>query len=153
MVGRRVALALLLVSTSVGATCDSLAPKDYERYSSASGLVIGAGDPDAGRAAFVALKCHSCHVVDRITFPPLPSPLTEPVALGGVVAELPTDGYLATAIVNPSHDLAEGLSREMVSEGGTSRMADFGDYITIHQLRDLVAFLHTRYRLAGPPHR
>lgn len=148
MLLRRAALSLLVIATSMGATCDTLAPKDYERYSSASGLVVGQGDPDEGRAAFFALRCHSCHSVDRITFPPMEGPLPERVPLGGEVSELPTDGYLATAIVNPSHDLAEGFSRETVSEGGRSRMADYGDYITIHQLRNLVAFLHTRYRLA-----
>jgi L-cysteine S-thiosulfotransferase len=150
MFRRRAVLSTLLLVTSVGATCDTLAPKDYEKYSSASGLVIGQGDPDQGRANFVALRCHSCHTVDRITFPPLPTSLAERIPLGGKVAELPTDGYLATAIVNPSHDLAEGFPKEVVVEGGRSRMADYGDMITIHQLRDLVAFLHTRYELATP---
>lgn len=151
MILRRLALCSVLVITSVGATCNALSPKDYEQYSSASGLVIGEGDPEQGRADFVALHCHSCHTVYGVTFPPESTPLGKRIPLGGEVTELPTDGYLATAIVNPSHDLAKGLSREVVSEGGRSRMADYGDYITIHQLRDLVAFLHTQYKLLTPP--
>jgi hypothetical protein len=138
---------LLLASMSLGATCDSLAPEDYERYSSASGLLIGEGDADAGRAAFVVLRCHSCHTVDRIAFPRIPSPLAELVPLGGVVESLPSDGYLATAVIHPSHDLAEGFPREVVSEDGRSRMADYSDVVTVRDLRNLVAFLHTRYRL------
>jgi L-cysteine S-thiosulfotransferase len=136
-------LALL----SLAATCDALAPKDYERYASESGLLIGEGDVDLGRAVFIELRCHSCHSVDRITLPPIESPLSRLIALGGEVDALPTDAYLATAVINPSHDLAQGYPRELVSEKGSSRMADYGDYITIHQLRDLVAFLHTRYRV------
>lgn len=150
MSGRRIVLSMILVVTSVGATCNSLSPKDYEKYSSASGLVIGEGDPDEGRANFVKLHCHSCHTVYNITFPPMPTPLRERIPLGGEVAVLPTNGYLATAIVNPSHDLPKRFSREVTSDRGRSRMADYGDYITIHQLRDLVAFLHTRYRVATP---
>ncbi len=140
-------LAAVAATFGLAAMCDSLSPRDYERYSQASGLLIGEGDVDEGRAAFIALHCHGCHTVDGITLPELPSPLPERIHLGGAVEELPTDGYLATAIINPSHELAEGYPREVVLSGGRSRMADYSDVITLHQLRDLVAFLHSRYRL------
>lgn len=150
MTVRRLTMGSLLAVMTLGATCDALAPKDYERYSSTGGLLIGEGDADAGRAAFLELRCHGCHTVDRITLPPIPSPLAELVPLGGVVDELPTDGYLATAIINPSHDLAEGYPREIATEDGRSRMADYSDFITLRKLRDLVAFLHSRYVLPRP---
>jgi hypothetical protein len=133
---------------ALGATCDTLTPKDYERFSSVSGLLVGEGDPNRGRAAFLALECQQCHTVSGLTLEPVPSPLGEVVPLGGTVEALPSDGYLATAIIHPDHDLAEGLPREIVSEDGTSRMADYSDLITIRQLRDLVAFLHRHYRAA-----
>jgi hypothetical protein len=133
---------------SAAATCESLTPKDYARFDSTAGLVVGEGDPEQGRADFVAFRCHQCHTVGSVTFEPAPSPLAEPIALGGPVAELPTDGYLATAIIQPDHDLAEGYPREIVTVSGRSRMADYSDLITIRQLRDLVAFLHRYYRVA-----
>lgn len=147
---KRLLFATVLAILSLGATCDALAPKDYERFSSEAGLLIGEGDPEQGRATFLALHCPSCHTVDRITLPETESPLPEKIPLGGTVDELPSDGYLATAIINPSHDIAEGYPRRIVTEGGDSRMADYGDYITVHQLKDLVAFLHTRYRPTSP---
>ena len=150
MTSTRVSFWILVALATMGATCDALAPKDYDRYSSASGLLVGEGDPDVGRAVFLDLSCHACHEADRLTLPPIPPELDPKIALGGVVEELPSDGYLATAIVNPSHDLAESYPRELVSESGRSRMTDYGDFITVRKLRDLVAFLHTRYRLPEP---
>jgi hypothetical protein len=150
MTSARLSFVSLLALASLGATCDALAPKDYERYSSASGLVIGEGDPDVGRAVFLEFSCNACHEVDLITLPPIDSELEPKIALGGVVEELPTDGYLATAVINPSHELAKGYPRQVVSESGRSRMTDYGDFITVRKLRDLVAFLHTRYRVPEP---
>lgn len=141
-----VAAALL----SMGASCDSLTPRDYERFSSSSGLLVGEGDPDQGRADFISLRCPQCHTVEGLSFPPAPSPLEEPVALGGTVDELPTDGYLATAIIQPSHELAKGYPREILTVSGRSRMADYSDVITLRQLRDLIAFLHRYYHAKQP---
>jgi sulfur-oxidizing protein SoxX len=147
---KRLLFGSLLALFSLGATCDALTPGDYEKYSSEAGLLIGEGDPDEGRAVFLELHCHSCHTLYRITLPETESSLPEKIPLGGTVDELPSDGYLATAIINPSHDIAEGYPRQIVTEGGRSRMADYGDFITVHQLKDLVAFLHTRYRVSSP---
>lgn len=135
---------------AMAATCDAIAPKDYERYSAASGLLLGDGDPDEGRAVFLKLNCHSCHTVHLVSLPMPPSPLPARIELGGEVAELPTEGYLATSIVNPSHDLAEGYAREIVSESGVSRMIDYGDLLTVRDLKDVVAFLHSQYQLERP---
>ena len=134
---------------SLAATCGTLTPKDYDRFASGAGLLLGEGDTERGRADFISFRCHQCHTVGTLSLPPAPTAIDEPVALGGEVLELPTDGYLATAIIHPDHELAEGYSREIATVGGRSRMADYSDVITIRQLRDLVAFLHRYYRLAG----
>lgn len=139
---------VLVASGTLGATCETITPRDYERLSSASGLILGEGDPDEGRATFLALNCNYCHTVDGLSLEPVPSPLDGVVPLGGEVEALPSDGELATAIIHPDHDLAEGLPREVVSDEGRSRMADYSDLITIRQLRNLVAFLHAHYELA-----
>jgi hypothetical protein len=52
---------------------------------SATGFRLPDGDPQAGRAAFVELRCHSCHTVAGETV--LPAPVAQPavgVPLGGV---------------------------------------------------------------------
>jgi sulfur-oxidizing protein SoxX len=140
------------VAVVMAATCDAISPKDYGHYSSASGLLVGGGDVDEGRVTFLKLHCNSCHTLHLISLPMPPSPLSKRVELGGEVDELPSDGYLATAIINPSHDLAKGYKREVVTESGASRMSDYEDLLTIRDLKNLVAFLHTQYRLAEEEH-
>lgn len=96
------------------------------------------------------MKCNACHVVKGLSLPP---PVAEPpvsVPLGGVVTYQPTDGRFVTAIINPSHQIAPGLPKELVESGGQSRMADYGDLLTVRELVDLVAFLHTRYEFSPP---
>ena len=147
MKSRRLRIVLAAAVLSSASMCDSLVPSDYQRFSSASGLLLGEGNTDAGRAAFMSLGCTACHTVENFTFELPESPLQMRVHLGGEVEALPTDGYLATAVINPQHELAKDYEREIVSEKGVSRMADYSDVITIRQLKDIVAFVHSRYRL------
>jgi hypothetical protein len=112
---------------------------------SPSGFRLPEGDVAAGEAAFVELKCNACHQVMGLE---LPGPVAEPpvpVALGGTVDYQPTDGRFVTAIINPSHKLAPGFPQELVKSGELSRMPDYSDAMTVRQLVDLVAFLHSRY--------
>jgi len=52
-----------------------------------------------------------------------------------------------TSIINPSHKIHRGYSKELVESAGQSRMADYSEVMTIEQLVDLVAFLHSRYEV------
>jgi hypothetical protein len=70
--------------------------------------------------------------------------------LGGRVAYQKTDGELVTSIVDPSYRLAVGYSREAIQSGKVSRMADLSDVMTVRQLVDIVAFLHSRYEVEPP---
>ena len=102
-------------------------------------------DVEAGKAAFVEVKCKACHEVRRL---PLPGPVAQrpvPVALGGTVDYQPTDGRFVTSIINPSHKLAPGISKGAREERGAFANADYSDAMTVRQLVDLVAFLHSRY--------
>jgi hypothetical protein len=120
------------------------------REKSAAGFRLPDGDAAAGREAFVALKCNSCHEVEGVDFPgPFADPIV-PVRLGGDVAYARTDGELVTAIVNPSHRIASGHPTSLVQTGTHSRMGDFGDVMTVRQLIDIVAFLHDRYHVVPP---
>lgn len=135
MSGRAVAVAMALFSLS------SCSPPEK----SSSGFRLPEGDIDAGKAAFLELQCNACHQVKGLD---LPGPVAEPpvpVAIGGSVDYQPTDGKFVTSVINPSHKLAPGFPKQHVESGGISRMADYSDVMTVHQLVDLVAFLHSRY--------
>lgn len=58
------------------------------------------------KATLVAFGCHSCHKVSGMD---LPAPTVQPpvvVALGGEIDSEMSDGYLVTAIINPSYEAA-----------------------------------------------
>jgi sulfur-oxidizing protein SoxX len=117
---------------------------------SAHGFRLPDGDVEQGRQVFVDLKCNNCHAVAGED---LPGPVAEPplgFELGGVVTSVRTDGELVTAIVNPSHRLVAASPPERVASGGLSRMGDFSEAMTVRDLIDLVAYLHTRYEVVPP---
>jgi mono/diheme cytochrome c family protein len=122
-----------------------------EERKSSAGFRLPEGDPRRGEAVFVALKCNGCH---QVTGTHLPSPVADPpvpVALGGDTFTPRTDGELVAAIVHPSHSLAGGYRPQEVASGGLSRMGDFSESMTVRDLIDVVAFLHTRYVVRPPP--
>lgn len=108
------------------------------------------GDFERGKRAFTQLNCYECHTVDGVDLPEPRPGLPAVVALGGPVREIRTDGYLVSAIINPSHRLAP-YPEEAVAVEGESRMPDYADTMTIRQLVDIVAFLQARYSLLPPP--
>jgi len=119
---------------------------------SAAGFRLPDGDVERGRAAFVELKCQTCHTVKGTD---IPSPgadyaYVRVVVLGGEVRKIKTYGELVTSIINPSHVLAPGYPKELITRDGRSAMTDFNDKMTVRQLIDLVAFLQSRYELVLP---
>jgi len=119
---------------------------------SAAGFRLPDGDVERGKAVFVELKCHTCHTVKRTD---IPSPgadyaYVRVVVLGGEIRKVKTYGELVTSIINPSHVLAPGYPKELITKDNRSAMADFNDRMTIQQLIDLVAFLQSRYELVLP---
>jgi len=119
-----------------------------------AGFHMPDGDPVKGRAAFVSLKCHACHIVPGVALPP---PAVEPrvtVELGGKVSVPRTDDELVAAIIDPSHRLAPDYDRQLVASGRLSRMGDFSESMTVRELTDVVAFLQSRYEVVPPsyPH-
>ena len=55
-----------------------------------------------------------------------------------------------TAIINPSHKLAEGYKKEVVSEDGKSKMYVYNSFMTVQELTDLVMFLQPYYDVIPP---
>jgi mono/diheme cytochrome c family protein len=120
-------------------------------HKSSAGFHIPDGDVAAGQAAFVELKCSSCHEVKGVDLPPPVATPPVPVVLGGETPRTRTDGELVAAIVDPSHKLAPAYPRDKIKSGNLSRMGDFADAMTVRELIDIVAFLQAHYQVVAPP--
>jgi len=98
------------------------------------------GDPAKGREAFRKLECYSCHEVRGETFP-------APTEEGKVGPELSAMGplheadYFAEALINPSAVIEQGKGFQ--APDGSSKMPSYNDSMTVRELVDLVAFLHS----------
>lgn len=128
----------------LGAACSG--PK------SGAGLRLPDGDVERGKAAFLELKCNTCHTVagTEMSAPGKDYAYVRVVVLGGEVRQVKTYGALVTSIINPSHSLAPGYPKELVTKGNESAMPNFNDKMTVRQLIDLVAFLQSRYEFVPP---
>ena len=65
--------------------------------------------------------------------------------LGGHRRYVVTDGELVTSVINPGHTVRLQKGRTSTSADGTTRMPDFANVMTVRQLIDIVAFLHTAH--------
>lgn len=111
----------------------------------ARGFRLPDGDVEEGKAAFVALNCQTCHSVVGVELPPAPSPGQHNVILGGPVVKVKSYGELVTAIIHPAHDISERFDAAKL-DGALSPMPQFNHVMTVDQMIDIVAFLHSRYR-------
>lgn len=118
---------------------------------SARGFRLPDGNAEAGRLAFVDLRCHACHDVQGVE-PPAESAIDTRVALGGQVTRVRTYGELVTSIINPSHKLAPGYQPEEETEDGKSPMeaASLNETMTVQQLVDIVTYLQPLYEVRPP---
>lgn len=110
------------------------------------------GSVDAGKMAFLELRCNSCHSVEgHVEHAPTEAGAIH-VQLGGTVSRVKTYADLVTSIINPSHKLSRGLNTMTATAEGTSRMPVYNDVMTVQQLVDLTAFLETTYEVWVPPY-
>lgn len=118
---------------------------------SPDGFRLPAGNAEAGRKAFVDLRCYVCHTVKGVDAKYEGTPAAQ-VVLGGKVTRVKTYGELVTSVINPSHRIAPGYPAEQVAPGGKSLMATAGlnDVMTVTQLVDLVTFLQGTYNVEPP---
>jgi L-cysteine S-thiosulfotransferase len=137
------ALTLLLTCVLVLSGCDE------DRTMSERGFRLPEGDAMAGRETFLYMHCNQCHTISGEELPTIPG--FEPfVELGGSVTRVKTYGELVTAIINPSHKLAEGYAEDLVSEDGKSKMYVYNGFMTVQELTDLVMFLQPHYDVVPP---
>ncbi|MDX1480205.1 MAG: c-type cytochrome [Woeseiaceae bacterium] len=114
------------------------------------GFRLPDGDAAAGREAFLYMRCNQCHRVAGESLPVVAGAEPPYVELGGPVTRVKTYGELVTAIINPSHRLAEGYAEEVVSENGESRMYNYNGVMTVQELIDIVMFLQPHYDVIVP---
>lgn len=98
------------------------------------GLLLPVGDATAGRAAFVELRCHTCHLVANQLDIPEPVSANRGPAVGDFAPGQTREQY-ALSIISPSHWVAP--PRDSLD----SHMGDFRDVMTIAQLIDIVSWL------------
>jgi sulfur-oxidizing protein SoxX len=117
---------------------------------SEKGFRLPDGDPIAGREAFVYMHCNQCHTIVGEELPAIPMADPPFVELGGPVTRVKTYGELVTAIINPSHKLAEGYPEDLVAVDGVSKMYVYNGYMTVQELIDIVMFLQPHYDVVVP---
>lgn len=114
------------------------------------GFHLPEGNADKGKAAFVELKCYTCHKVKGAEMP-APIVVTHPpVNIGGEVTHVKTYGELVTSIIDPSHNLAANTKKEWEIDSKMSPMPDFNRMMTVEQMIDIVAFLQSKYTQLAP---
>ena len=141
---RNTGLFLLLAAVAGLSGCEA------DRMSE-KGFSLPEGNAMAGREAFVYMHCHECHTVVGEEFPAVAMADPPYVELGGKVTRVKTYGQLVTAIINPSHKLAQGYPVEQVAnDGEESKMPVYNGYMTVQELTDIVAFLQPHYDVYVP---
>ena len=103
-------------------------------------LTLPEGDPEAGRAAFLALSCTSCHRVTGESEFPAPVSANPGPEIGRYQGQQ-SPSRLASSIFAPSHEVSweQGKSRE----DDLSPMGDFSEAMTVRQFLDLIAYIRS----------
>lgn len=102
-------------------------------------FALPAGDPEAGRAAFLDLGCQQCHRVSGGGLQGAAGVGEKPgTDLGGMGRHHPAE-YFAESILNPNRVIIQGPG--YTGPDGLSIMPDYVDSMTVRQLIDIVAFL------------
>jgi sulfur-oxidizing protein SoxX len=137
-------LPIVLAGTLLLSACDR------EARMASTGFRLPDGDPQAGHDAFIYMQCHQCHTIEGLELPTIPGQEPPYVELGGDVTAVKTYGQLLTAIIYPSHKLANGYAEEVVSENGESNMYVYNEHMTVQELIDIVMFLQPQYNVVMP---
>ena len=140
---RNIHVVLLFAAVAILSGCDQ------EKLISERGFRLPEGSAEVGRETFLYMHCNQCHTIKGEQIPKIPG--FEPfVELGGAVTRVKTYGELVTAVINPSHKLAAGYPKELVSENGKSKMYNYNGFMTIQELTDIVMFLQEHYDVVPP---
>lgn len=120
------------------------------QVNSPQGFRLPAGDPEAGRNAFVSVGCIQCHTVTDEALPELKTPREIEVQLGGEVRRVKTYAQLVTSIIYPSHSIKDKHVANNQDASGNSLMPDLTTDITVRQLVDITQYLQPHYNVVLP---
>jgi mono/diheme cytochrome c family protein len=126
----------LLLGTAIFA-----APSQYQTMT----VVLPAGDPQAGRRAFVDLKCTVCHRVEGEARFPAPLSESQGPELNRTLALRPASD-VAAAIIVPSHSMSVKTSEQVKKQLRGMKLSPMPDYsrtMTVRQLADLLAYVRS----------
>lgn len=142
-------LGAVAVIASIG-----LAGCGKEARQHARGFHLPEGDIEVGKTTFVEMQCNRCHTVEGVELPDNNLHGLPMINLGGEIYRVKSYGDLVTSIINPQHVVSPKflaiLSDEEKKADIGSPMPVFNDELTVRQLIDLVAVLHSRYQLIEP---
>jgi hypothetical protein len=111
------------------------------------------GSPDAGREAFVELRCIQCHSVQGVDLKHAELGSRINLQLASAERFVRTYADLFTAISNPRHVVRQQYGALLRGPEGSEAepfMQDLTRTMTVRQLIDLVAFLDERYAASVP---
>ncbi len=120
------------------------------------GFILPEGDVALGQQVFTEVGCRYCHRIADLELPPFEAEPVLDIVLGGKVLKVKNYGELLNSIVNPNHTVELSYKLKLDSKDrkdAESPMPVFNDVLTVTELIDLVAFLHSRYELLGPEYR
>lgn len=125
-------LGIIVVLAIVAASCAQ--EQEEPAIVTTSDFFLPVGDAAAGREAFVALECYSCHAVPKD--PEMPPPTGEVVGpeCGDTLAGKSRE-FIADSIISPSHIIPPPEV--------DSPMLELRAEMSVQQLIDLVAFCNS----------
>ena len=145
----------LIASILIGASFVLTGCDDNPRES--RDFTLPEGYASNGALLFEEFQCTQCHTIPGTEYQAGEWREQENVGisvqLGGKSDRIQTYSDLVTSIINPSHRIAQGYSRnQVVDEGETpdedeSKMPVYNSIMTVEELVDLVAFLEEQYTL------
>ena len=142
------------VATAGGLLALGLTGCNTERQTHARGFHMPDGDVEVGKSIFTEMQCVRCHTVSGVELPDHGLPALPKIELGGEVHRVRSYGELVTSVISPAHVVSPKylalLSKEERKGEVQSPMPVFNEEMTVQQLVDLVAFLHSRYKLIEP---
>jgi hypothetical protein len=102
------------------------------------------GDVEAGRQAFLDLRCTACHAVPSESGFPAPVSANPGPPIDVRLASRDVS-YLMASIMTPSHAISTNIGDEMRARlsGVLSPMGDFSRVMTVRQLVDLHAYIRS----------
>lgn len=107
-------------------------------------VTLPPGDPQAGRQAFLDLRCTACHAVPSEPDFPTPVSANPGPSIDANVGSREAS-YLLASIMTPSHVISADVSDSVRAhlEGVLSPMGDFSQVMTVRQLVDVHAYIRS----------